>query len=105
MQKWVGRVWLNPPYGTQTATWLAKMVLHGNGIALIFARTETKMFFNYVWGEADALFFFKGRLKFYHSNGTKGGTAGAPSVLIAYGDNNARILKNCHLKGEYIQLQ
>jgi hypothetical protein len=39
---------------------------HGNGIALVYARTETKFFFDHIWNDADALFFFKGRLLFYH---------------------------------------
>jgi hypothetical protein len=38
-QPWVGRVWCNPPYGLETARWLNRMAQHGNGIALIFART------------------------------------------------------------------
>lgn len=37
-------IWCNPPYGTQTKVWLAKMSEHRNGIALIFARTDTIMF-------------------------------------------------------------
>ena len=45
-QKWFGRVWCNPPYGLEAAIWLNKLAEHGNGIALIFARTETKMFFD-----------------------------------------------------------
>lgn len=47
---WSGRVWLNPPYGGETQKWLAKLAAHGNGIAFIFARTETRMFFDSVWG-------------------------------------------------------
>lgn len=44
-KKWEGRVFCNPPYGTQTKHWLDKCAEHGNCIALVFARTETKMFF------------------------------------------------------------
>ena len=47
---WTGRVWMNPPYGRSTGPWMRRLVRHGNGIALIFARTETKLFFEYVWG-------------------------------------------------------
>lgn len=43
-QDWGGRVWMNPPFGTQAIDWLRKMVKHGNGIALVPARTETRMF-------------------------------------------------------------
>jgi hypothetical protein len=46
-------VWLNPPYGTSTARWLARMAEHGNGIVLIYARVETRMFFDYIWDRAD----------------------------------------------------
>ena len=49
MQPWEGFVWCNPPYGRSTAKWLQRMADHGNGIALTFARTETVMFFSYVW--------------------------------------------------------
>src|SRR6516162_5167834 len=45
---WTGRVWLNPPYGEQTALWLAKMARHQDGIVLIYARTEPQMFFDHV---------------------------------------------------------
>ena len=104
---WHGRVWLNPPYGKHTGEWLKKLSEHGNGIAIIFARTETRMFFKYVWYKADAVFFIEGRLKFYKADGTlsdTGGNAGAPSVLIAYGKQNAEILKNSKIKGKFLYL-
>jgi hypothetical protein len=103
-QTWEGRVWLNPPYGKHAEAFLKKGAAHGNCIALTFARTETKMFFSCVWEKATAILFIKGRLSFYHVSGEKGGTAGAPSVLIAYGKENAEILKNCNIKGRFIYL-
>jgi len=39
-----GRVYLNPPYGEHTFTWMRKFGEHKRGIALIFARTDTKGF-------------------------------------------------------------
>jgi len=104
LNPWHGRVWLNPPYGTGTSKWLARMVEHGNGIALIFARVETRMFFDYVWDQADAILFIKGRLSFYHVDGTKGGTAGAPSCLIAYGSSNVDALSQSKIAGKLILL-
>ena len=38
---WWGRVWCNPPYGREAEMWLKKLAGHGNGIALIFARTAS----------------------------------------------------------------
>lgn len=99
------RIWCNPPYGTQCSLWMDKMARHGNGIALTFARTETKMFFSSVWGSAHAVLFIKGRLKFYHVTGEEGGAAGAPSVLIAYGEENSRVLSEVIHLGKYIKLK
>ena len=104
IQNWFGRVWCNPPYGKYTEHFLEKAAMHGNCIALTFARTETKMFFNCVWAKATAILFIKGRLKFYHVTGKQGDSAGAPSVLIAYGEENAETLKNCSIKGRYVRL-
>ncbi len=64
LRDWVGRIWLNPPYGKYTKYWLEKMAMHNNGITLIFARTETAMFFDYIWNYATAILFIKGRLFF-----------------------------------------
>ncbi len=84
---WDGFVWLNPPYGSQTFDWMDKLAAHpGGGVALTFARTETKGFHRAVWEKATGILFIKGRLKFCRPDGTTGGTAGAPSVLVAYGE-------------------
>ena len=103
------RVWLNPPYGRETFLWLERLATHGNGTALIFARTETKGFHEQVWDKATALFFFKGRLCFHRVDGSKGGTANAPSCLIAYGEYNAqRILEASQagkIQGKFVRLK
>lgn len=106
-QDWIGRVWCNPPYGNKTFEWLSKLAEHSNGIALIFARTETKGFHSQIWERANAIFFFKGRLSFYHVTGIKGNAANAPSCLVAYGQNNVESLKKyseTH-KGKFIYLE
>ena len=60
-KEWRGKVWMNPPYGIATGSWLDRFVKHGDGIALVFARTDTRWFHNYAL-KADALLFTKGRL-------------------------------------------
>lgn len=103
-QPWHGRVWCNPPYGLEAARWLDRLARHGNGIALIFARTETRMFFEHVWRRADAVLFIEGRLHFHHVDGRRAAAnSGAPSCLIAYGDENALRLKDCGL-GAFFRL-
>lgn len=104
-KEWKGRVYLNPPYGRGMELWLEKLKQHGNGIALIFARTETKCFFEHIWHDADAVLFVKGRIKFYHVSGVQGGTPGAPSVFIAYGKENAITLQNSGIEGRFLSLK
>ena len=58
-QRWQGRVWCNPPYGRETFKWLEKLANHKNGIALIFARTETRGFHEQIWEKANSIFFLK----------------------------------------------
>jgi len=105
IQEWTGRVWVNPPYGTETFDWMKKLADHGNGIALIYARTETTGFFKQVWDRADAILFLRGRLLFYHVTGAKSkDSAGAPSCLIAYGFNNVKALTESRLDGKLVDL-
>ena len=108
-QDWYGRVWCNPPYGREMNPFLEKMIKHvdngGSGIVLIFARTETKAFFDYVWDKADAILFLKGRLKFHYPDGSVGESAGSPSVLIAYGAQEVAALENCKLPGKLVYLK
>ena len=105
VQPWEGRVWCNPPYGLEAAQWLARCADHGNAMALIFARTETRMFFDHVWPKAQAVLFLEGRLYFHHVCGRRASAnAGAPSVLVAYGSANAECLKSCTLAGRYLAL-
>jgi hypothetical protein len=100
---WHGRVWCNPPYGSETSKWLHKLSRHGNGIALIFARTETGNFFRYIWPCASGIMILRGRLVFHHVDGTKpANSAGATSCLIAYGEQNTIILRSSGLDGKFL---
>jgi hypothetical protein len=102
---WEGRVWLNPPYGNEMPKWIARLADHGRGTSLLFARTETDAFFEAIWYKATAMLFLRGRLTYYHVNGKPADyNAGAPSVLIAYGEDDAEKLRVCGLKGRFIRL-
>jgi hypothetical protein len=95
---WEGRVWCNPPFGREAVKWLRKMVKHGNGIALIPARTETAMFYECVWGVADAVCFIRGRPHFHYVDGTRAkANSGAPICLVAYGKDNENALRRSGL--------
>lgn len=100
---WHGFVWMNPPYGREINKWMTKLADHGNGIAIIFARTETEMFINSVWNRASSLLFIHHRLHFHHVSGERAkSNSGAPSVLVGYGDEANNRLKNSSIVGTYI---
>lgn len=85
-QAWDGRVWLNPPYGPGIDRWLSRFCEHRNGIALIFARTDTQWFHTYAVG-VDAVCFSRGRIPFVSpavpSSNWRG--PGCGSVFLAHG--------------------
>lgn len=93
--KWKGFVYCNPPYGKEAKVWLNRMALHNDGVALVFARTDTQMFFDEVWGRASLLLFLRGRLTFSRPDGSSpksGHNSGGPSVLVGYGPRAAHAL-------------
>lgn len=102
---WFGRVWLNPPYGSLMAPFLSRLAEHGNGVALIFARTDTAAFHDLVWAKASAILFLRGRIHFLDERGERAkANAGAPSCLVAYGEMNTYALARCGQDGELIFL-
>ena len=77
---------------------MRRMAKHGNGIALIPARTETEMFYECVWGAADAVLFIKGRPHFHYVDGRRAPfNSGAPICLVAYGVQNVAALASSGL--------
>lgn len=82
-KEWSGRVWLNPPY-SNVEQWLDKLADHGNGVALVFARTETR-WAQKIIPQAHSVFFPKGRIKFLTKELKEKGNAGAPSMFLSFG--------------------
>ena len=101
---WFGRCWVNPPYSNPLlGQFLARLVDHGRGVALIFARTETAGFVEQVWNKADAVLFLHGRLHFHYPDGTRAAAnSGAPSCLVAYGEDAVERLEKCGLPGSLV---
>jgi DNA N-6-adenine-methyltransferase (Dam) len=100
---WEGSVWLNPPFSGKRP-WYERLVAHGDGIALMPARTETHDLQDYMQA-AQALLFLKGRI--YFERGTRpgananGATTTPPFgiVLCAYGEKMASALLDSKLLG------
>jgi len=104
-EKWFGNCFVNPPYGSDTPKWMERLARHGNGIALVFSRCDTRWFHDYA-PFADAICFIKGRVQFvpadkadFYADGQyrPTGGCGAGSMLMAFGEDNARALHNSGL--------
>lgn len=74
--RWFGTVWMNPPY-TGIRPWTRKLVSYGDGIALVFARTDTA-WFQEAAASATLLCFVADRISFI--NGDTGQPAGSPGT-------------------------
>lgn len=97
---WFGRVWCNPPYGKYMGRFMEKMALHGNGIGLTFARTDTTAFQDYVFPFIDSIFYVRGRIKFYDEFGNKANSnGGAASVLLSYSEFDSDAIAESGIRG------
>ena len=67
-QDWHGEVvWCNPPYGRTIGEWVKRCCEHkGVAVMLLPARTDTKWFHEYIYGNNE-IRFIRGRLKFNNS--------------------------------------
>ena len=78
-----GTIWCNPPYGREIGKWVQKAFNEAqNGtttVMLLPARTDTKWFHNFIYGQAD-IRFIKGRLKF----GGQNNPAPFPSMVVIF---------------------
>jgi len=93
---WEGRVWMNPPYGrNEIAPWIDRFIAHGNGIALVFSRTDTA-WWQYLVRSVDAVSFIAGRLKFV-GDSKAGHNSPVPSMLAAFGPECVSAIRRCGL--------
>lgn len=94
MKPWFGRVWLNPPFGPDTGFWIRRMIDHGNGLALVFSRTDSP-WCQMAMQAASAILFVAGRIDFIpgKENRHKKGRAGAGTVIFAFGEECAIALE------------
>lgn len=104
-EPWHGRVWLNPPY-SEVGRWMSRMSKHGDGIAMVFARTETKWWFSDVWNRASTILFMRSRPHFHHADGQRAkGNSGCPVALVSYGSECASLLCKSKISGCLVRNQ
>lgn len=96
-------VYLNPPYDRfEIPKWMTKLADHGNGMALIYARTCTNWFHDQVFGRAHALYFVRQRIRFVRAaTGDMKTTSTAPAVIVCYGKTMAQRIEWGHAKPDW----
>ena len=86
LQPWVGRCWMNPPYGRGIGLWVKKALSSAVDqtavVCLLPARTDTAWWHEYV--TRGKIEFLRGRLKF---SGHKH-NAPFPSAIVVFGDED-----------------
>ena len=96
--KWEGRIWMNPPYGPLTQPFMNKLAAHGRGTALVVARTDTRWMQNHL-RISKCVLFVHVRIQFLTEDLREAGSSSIASVLMAYGREDAEILRDCSIKG------
>lgn len=105
-KEWFGRVWLNPPYSRPLIElFVNKLSEHGNGIALLFNKCDNKMFHEVIFKNAEAMIFMRNRIRFLKPDGMRGNAPNHGSVLVAFGEENTKILEQSRLEGKFIKLK
>ena len=102
-QPWRGRVWLNPPFDQYAvAAWMRKLASHGDGIALLHARTEAA-WFEPCWEAARGILFLADRIKFCRHDGSEQpANSGAPPVLVAFGPGALEQIERSGISGALV---
>ena len=91
---------MNPPYGREAEPFFRRMAEHaGGGIALVFARTDTALWQDWIFPVSDSILFLRGRLRFCDASGRELEPAPAPSALVSYSPADTGILLRAGLRG------
>lgn len=104
---WTGkRVWLNPPYGREAVPFLRKMAdsKTGGGICLLFTRTDTAAWHDWIFPHAYGYLFLRGRVRFCKPDGAPADSPPVPSVLIAYSERDFARLRESGLRGAFLRV-
>lgn len=102
---WFGTVFMNPPFGGRNGQvpWLEKFIRHGNGIAIVAARTSSKWFQDLI-PKCDAVLFPRGKTKFIRPDGSVGKSPGSGIVILAMGEKCKKALEESGI-GFYVRIK
>jgi phage N-6-adenine-methyltransferase len=93
VQEWRGSVFCNPPYGREIQKFIEKAYIESKKayckrvVLLIPARTDTKIWHDFIFPFSREIIFIKGRLK-YELNKISNSPAPFPSAIIIFEECN-----------------
>jgi phage N-6-adenine-methyltransferase len=100
--QWFGRVFMNPPF-SNTGPWIRRHAEHRNGISLVPASVESRIWREIVWPQAIAVSLLHGRTRFCNPDGSA--TRGRPLrsiALIAWSPLDANVLEAAPFAGVFL---
>lgn len=105
-----GLIFVNSPYGRQVKRWMEKCAAEARQgseiISLVAARVDTKWFQDNIFGTANMVCFWKGRIRFIDlSTGQQGDPAFFPSAIAYWGENTTAFHEAFSDKGHIIRLR
>lgn len=100
---WEGIVWLNPPYSNPLLRQFVEKLSRHKGIALLVNRTDNLLFHEIIFPRAKSMLFMRHRVKLIDADGNRKSPMFG-SVLVAFGEECDKRLRNCDIEGKYVKL-
>lgn len=73
-------------------------------LTVLFARNKKNYYCNVIFEKDTAMKFLRNRIRFFLPDGTRGDSPGCGSILIAFGEENAEVLRMCDTAGKYVRI-
>ena len=85
--EWRKPFWMNPPYGHQVKHWIKKayfshIKFNVSGLALLFAKTDVKVWHECILHGKAEIYFIEGRIKFFKDGVESKNPAPYPSAFV-----------------------
>lgn len=98
-QPWSGRVFMNPPF-SNVVPWVEKHAQHGEGISLLPASIESRVWRSEIWMKAHGILFLAGRTRFANPDGSiTTGRPLRPVALVSWSKRDLDVLMASNLAG------
>lgn len=106
---WSGNVWMNPPYNNSLVGEFTRKLIEdlpsiNQACVLVNNATETR-WFDHIVTKCDVMCAVKGRIKFLHENGEATGSSLQGQVIMYFGKNSDKFIKEFKVFGSCWKVQ